>query len=144
MLIIYTETSELCACSQITVMCVYCIWFGCEAASHCVSILYIHDTALCVNVCAGRFTVCVHLASRRRCWQSSHSYPLCPYMMSRTKILSLFDDTGPAASFYDVRKWRGGGHRVHWVRSKTSIQPTHTHEHAGLKERAGFLYLNWI
>lgn len=59
------ETSELGACSQITVMCNVCI-FGLEAKLPVTVCVHNHDTALCVClcVCMGQFIVCVHLAGR--------------------------------------------------------------------------------
>ena len=81
-----------------------CVCLDLDVKSPVTVSVYIHDAALCVNGCAHGFSVRVHLAGSGCFWRCSHSYPLCPYMMSRLKTLSLFDDTGPAVSFYDVRK----------------------------------------
>lgn len=96
--VLATNHCNVCAC-----VCVY-LDLDLDVKSPVTVSVYIHDAALCANACAQRFSVRVHLAGGGCFWQSSHSYPLCPYMMSRMKTLSLFDDTGPAVSFYDVRK----------------------------------------
>ncbi len=112
----------------------------CVCVCVCVCV-YIHDTALCVNVCVERFfSLCVYI------WQAeddvgraptlTHSVLIwclvqrfCPYLMTRGRPCPFM-----------MSENEEGVDRVHWVQSKTSIQT----EHAGLKERAGFLYLNWI
>lgn len=118
---------------QITVMCVrvcVCIWIWIWMWSRLSLCLYTSMMQHFVRMPVRNAFLCVYIWQAGGCfWQSSHSYPLCPYMMSRMKTLSLFDDTGPAVSFYDVRKWRKEGRWVHWVWSKTRIQPTHTRSH---------------
>lgn len=93
------------------VTCVYLVWLW---SGLFVYVCMPHDTALWVDVWSPNLP-CVYI------WQAeddvgrtptlTHS---CPYMMSCTEILSLFDDAGAAVSFYDE-----GGRQVQWLQTKT-------------------------
>lgn len=60
----------------------------------------------------------------------------CPYMTSRARIRSLFDDTGAAVSFYEEGR-SSGATRPRPKQERWSHVHAHTHTHAGLEDADG-------
>lgn len=144
MLIISTETSELCACSQITVMCVFWarMW---SCLSLCVYINSWHSTLwlrmqadlLCVYVWLAEDDVgrAPTLAHSVLIWCLAQRF--CPYLMTRGRPCPFM-----------MSENEEGGRRVRRVQSKASIRRTHastsTSPQAWRRELALSLDLNQL